>query len=458
MQRSYLAALRDLPAPPRLFLLFTAINVFSWQCIAGQALVLFARAIAMPPAWVGVLLSFMPASMVLVAFSVPLVDRLGPRRLLISTWFARNALAMSAFLLPWAVEHWGQEAGWYVLLFAILSFSVVRALGVGAWYPWLHEIVPREQLGSYFSIETAMGQAIAIVISFGMARLLAMGDGLWRFFVIHGAGIAAGLFSVLFIRRIPGGAGLAPGGHVRPGLRTALADSAYRRFWLLAMLGLATLMGLNAASVMYLRDILGYSDGRIMLLVALSGVGVAFSVRFWGRAADGIGSVPAMIQLLAGHALFSLCWCLLVPGWPLSQTLVVLVLLCTTVFHAAFAMVSARGMLCRVREEERVAYTGLWIVGMAVASGVPPVLVGMLIELLGLTGFRLCFLTAGLIGFVAVGLMFRLAPEEGKPALGQLEWLMPLQRPWRFWSAVFRISAGMGEKFCRAGGEGERRE
>jgi hypothetical protein len=49
MLRSYLAAVRELPAPPRLFLIFTAFNVFSWQCIAGQALVLFARALNMSP-------------------------------------------------------------------------------------------------------------------------------------------------------------------------------------------------------------------------------------------------------------------------------------------------------------------------------------------------------------------------------------------------------------------------
>ena len=446
MQSSYLAALRELPAPPRLFLLFTAINVFSWQCIAGQALVLFARAISMPPAWVGLLLSFMPLSMVLVAFSVPLVEKFGPRRLLISTWFARNALAMSAFLLPWAIGRWGQEAGWYVLLFAILSFSLVRAVGVGAWYPWLHELVPHEQLGSYFSIETAMGQGIAIVLAFGMAKILATGEGVGRFFVIHGAGIAAGLISVLFIRRIPGGAGIDHLGAARPGLRAALADEGYRDFLFLSMLGMASLMWLNAASVMYLRDMLGYSDARIMLLMAVGGIGVAFSVRFWGRAADRLGSLPAMIQLLAAHALLCFCWCGLLPNAVVTVILVVPVMLFTTVFNAAFAMVSARGMLCRVRKPARVAYTCLWIVGVAAANGVPPLLVGLLIDLLGMVGFRLCFVLAGVSGFVAVGLMFRLSPEEGKPALGELSPLLQPRQPLSFLAAVFRITLGLGEE------------
>ena len=197
--------MRELPRPPRLFLIFTAVNVFSWQCIAGPALVLFARAVNMPPAWVGLLLSFLPISMLLVVFAVPLVEWLGPRKLLLWTWLARNFFSLSVFLLPWAVSRWGEAGGWQVLLFATLAFSLIRAVGVGAWYPWLHEIVPRPLLGSYLSIEAAMSQVIIIVLALAMALILGLGQGLGRFFLLYGAGIGAGFWSVQLIRKIPGG-------------------------------------------------------------------------------------------------------------------------------------------------------------------------------------------------------------------------------------------------------------
>jgi len=449
MLRSYLTAVRELPRPPRLFLIFTAVNVFSWQCIAGPAMVLFARALNMPPAWVGLLLSFLPISMLVVVFTVPLVEWLGPRKLLLWTWLARNVLSLSVFLVPWAISRWGEAGGWQVLLFATLAFSLIRAVGVGAWYPWQHEIVPRPLLGSYLSIEAAMSQVIIIVLALAMALVLGLGQGLSRFFLIYAAGIGAGFWSVQLIRKIPGGeSGIVEIGASgrRPALREALADGEYRRFFVLAMLGTASVMWLNAASVMYLRDMLFYSETRIMLLLAAGGIGVACTVHFWGRAADRFGSVPAMIQLLAAHALLAFCWWGLLPGGRLTGLLAVPVIVFTTIFNGAFTMVSASGMLCRVRDEGRVAYTSLWILGVSTANGLPPILAGLLIDYLGMAGFRLCFFIAGCAGLAASGFMFALPPEEGKPPLHELRHLIQPSQPLRSLARVFWITLGFGEK------------
>ncbi|MCX5865338.1 MAG: hypothetical protein NTW42_09770 [Deltaproteobacteria bacterium] len=449
MLRAYLTAVRELPGPPRLFLIFTAVNVFSWQCIAGPALVLFARALNMPPAWVGLLLSFLSISMLLVVFTVPLVERLGPRKLLLWTWLARNVLSLSVFLVPWAVSRWGEAGGWQVLLFVTLAFSLIRAVGVGAWYPWQHEIVPRPLLGSYLSIEAAMSQVIIIALSLAMALILGLGQGLGRFFLLYAAGIGAGLWSVQLIRKIPGGESgvvevIASGR--RPALREALADREYRRFFILAMLGTGSVMWLNAASVMYLRDMLFYSETRIMLLFAAGGIGVACTVHFWGRAADRFGSVPAMIQLLGAHALLAFCWWGLLPGGRMTGLLAVPVIVFITIFNGAFTMVSASGMLCRVRDEGRVAYTSLWILGVSTANGVPPILAGLLIDYWGMAGFRLCFLIAGCAGLAASGFMFALPPEEGKPPLHELRHLIQPSQPLRSLARVFWITFGFGEK------------
>jgi hypothetical protein len=414
--------------------------------VAGQALVLFARAVDMPPKFVGLLLSFMPLSMFVVVFAVPLVEWLGPRRLLLSTWLARNILAMGIFVMPWAISSYGPAAGWHVLLVATFLFSLIRAVGVGGWYPWLHEIVPREQLGSYFSLETAMSQVINILIALAMAHVLAMGAGLDRFFWIYGAGLAAGLLSVLMIGRIPGGAGLPPRTVLqydpRPALRQVWLDREYRHFLLLSVAGLGSLMWLNSAVIMYLRDILVFGETRIMLMVALGGVGVALTIRFWGRRADSFGSVPAMIQLLAGHSLLAVLWLCLLPDSRPTAWLVLPILVLTSLFNAAFTMVTARGMLCRVRENGRVGYTALWIFSVALANGIPPIMAGWLIDVLGLTGFRLCFLISALGGMVATAGMFRLSPEEGKPPVPAFHYLGHPTQTLRSFGRLFWFTLG----------------
>lgn len=122
------------------------------------------------------------------------------------------------------------------------------------------------------------------------------------------------------------------------------------------------------------------------------------------------------------------------------------VIVFTSIFSAAFTMVSARGMLCRVRDEGRVAYTGLWILGISAANGLPPILAGLLIGLLGMAGFQLCFCIAGGIGLAAAGLMFGLSPEEGKPPMHELHHLIRPAQPLRSLGRVFWVTLGFGEK------------
>ncbi|MCL4219528.1 MAG: hypothetical protein KJ052_21315, partial [Candidatus Hydrogenedentes bacterium] len=66
MKFPLLRSIGDLDRGPRRFLLFTGFNVVSWQCIVGPALILLARYIEMPASWVGLLISFMPLSTLLV--------------------------------------------------------------------------------------------------------------------------------------------------------------------------------------------------------------------------------------------------------------------------------------------------------------------------------------------------------------------------------------------------------
>ena len=87
-----------------------------------------------------------------------------------------------------------------------------------------------------------------------------------------------------------------------------------------------------------------------------------------------------------------------------------------------------------------------WILGVFSANGLPPILVGLLIDLLGMAGFRRCFFIAGCIGLAAACLMFALPPEEGKPPLHELRHLIQPSQPLRSLARVFWITLGFGGK------------
>jgi len=445
MRISLLANILELPIAPRYFLLFTAMNVISWQCVVGQTLVLFSRAIDMPPSWVGVLIAAMPLSMFLVVFTVQMVEWQGPRRVLISTWVARNLLVLPVFAVPWFLEQGGVRGAWQAVMFATLAFSVIRALGISAWYPWLHEIIPRHQLGTYFSVETVVAQLITILITLVLASILALGESLHRFYLIYAVGIATGLASALVIRRIPGGrqVPVLPGEIRAPGsYRMVLADRAFVRYVTVALCGMSAVMWLNAATVMYLRDALSFPEPQIMMLIAMGALAVAATVHFWDRYADRFGSVPAMLVLLAGHALVAFSWWLLLPGASWTFSLSILAMVGGALFGSAYMMLVAKGMLGLVKESNRVRYTTVWIIGSAAASGIPPILAGIAIDYWQLAGFRLCFSMAGGMALLTALLLIR-QPQPGEaPPVPYLHDLIRPSQPLRSLARIVWIALG----------------
>ena len=392
------SVLNSLPSAPKKFLVFTGINVFSWQCIVGQSLVLFGRALDMPASWVGALLSFLPLSMVLVIFSVPAVQMLGPRKLLILTWLTRNCFAAFVFLIPFASPRYGQEAAWYILLFSTLGFSVARAIGVGSWYPWLYEIVPQPLLGDYFAIETVMVQMINVILILSIGVILGLTGEVSQFFIVYAFGIMAGLLSILFMKRIPGGNKITT--DQTPILQSfsvmlhALSDSHYLKFVLFVLLSTGSFTWLNVSSALYLRDVIGYSDTRIMYLFAGGAVMVTVTVRFFVRAADRIGSEKVLALFMAAQSTISVFWLFIAPEQAFTLSLALISVSIGTAVSAGFSIIAAKNMMTLIPYEDRVGYTSLWIFGVSFANGGPPIIAGVLIDTFHLAGYRISFLMA----------------------------------------------------------------
>ncbi|HEX71855.1 MAG TPA: hypothetical protein ENN65_00850, partial [Candidatus Hydrogenedentes bacterium] len=276
MQVPVIASFLELSNAPRRFLFFTAFNVVSWQCIVGPAMILFARRMDMPASWVGFLISFMPFSTLLVVFTAPMVARFGAKRLMFTMWLLRNLVMCVVFLMPWALSKGDPRLGWYLLMGATLAFCIFRALGSGGWFPWLHEVVPPTERGAYFSAEAASTQLVNVGIILAQGAMLIGEPGVKRFLYIYAVGVTAGLMSLLWMSRVPGGAGF--GAEVRlfgafEAHRRAAADRPFLVFVLLAALCFSCTAWFGSAYVLYLRDALLLTPKRVMLLTATGSVG-----------------------------------------------------------------------------------------------------------------------------------------------------------------------------------------
>ena len=456
MGLSFYTSFTKLTSAPRAFLFFAIVNLISWQCVVGQVLILFARSLGMPADLVGLLISFVPFSMLLVVVSIPAVEAFGPRKLLITTWFMRNIFISSVFFIPLVTAHYGQQAGWMMLLFAVLGFALTRAFGVGAWYPWLHEIVPKDHIADYFNSETILVQLTNIVLAVLIAQVLAHFSGLTSFYMVYGAGVVVGLVSVGMLVFMPGGKKVekVTGNESRyDSFYKAFADKPYRHFIIVISVAISSLMWVGSASVMYLRDIMLYSNGKIMFITALGGIAVALSVRSWSNLGERQGNNRVMATMLHLHAVSALCWFFLLPEGRFGFALAVLAMVGSMVFSISLFTVASRTMLGQVKEEGKIGYTSLWISGVSLSGGIPPILAGQLIDHFDILGFRLCFAISILVS-TSVSFLLKNLPEEGVlPDLPYLEVLVRPLQPVRWMGRMVWVSLGFGEREDEVPGE-----
>lgn len=415
-----------LSKPPQRFLVFSAFNVLSWFSLVGPVVVLFGRTIDMPASWIGFLISFMPLSMLLVMVTIPLVTRLGSKKLMIATWIGRNMAASLLFFVPWAIHSYGPRAGWIVMLVAILSFCLVRAMGVGGWFPWLHEVVPDEEQSTFFSTETAVAQFCIVTVTLAQALILGRDPGIGHFLFINGFGIAAGLASAGWLTRVPGGRATYDPEFPTNSIATykvAWADRSYIYFVATTALCFSCFAWINASIVLYMRDALGYADLRIMLCMAAGNFGVLLTIGYWGRFADHSGTGAAILLPMIGHSCGALTYLMLPPGAPWTAWLLPPTLVATTLLGAASWTLSHRYMISIVDDKHKVGYTNIWIMGTALSMGVTPIVAGFVIEHLGMAGFQTAFAIAGFGGIVA-GLGNYWVVHQRKPLLHALDELI----------------------------------
>jgi Na+/melibiose symporter-like transporter len=434
-----------LSQPPRRFLIFSACNVLSWFSLVGPVLVLFGRKIDMPASWIGFLISFMPLSMILVVATVPLVTRLGTKKLMVATWVVRNLVAGLVFLIPWAMHVHGPQAGWIVMLAAILGFCVVRAMGVGGWFPWLHEVVPEKEQSRFFSAEMALAQFCIVVVTLAQSVILRGDPGIGRFLLIYGFGIGAGLLSAVWLARVPGGKATHDPESESSGFssyRVVGKDRSYLQFVGTTALCFSCFAWVNSSIVLYMRDALGFADTPIMVVMAAGNLSVLLTIHFWGRFADHSGMGQAGLLTIIGHSVAALIYLALPPGATWTAWLLPPTLIATSLLSAAYWTLSHRYMISIVDKEHRVGYTNLWILGTAVSMGVTPIIAGYVIEHLGLTGFRIAFATSGIVGIVG-GLANYWVVHNRKPLRHALDELINPTLPIRTLARIAWVTVGL---------------
>jgi MFS family permease len=365
-------------------------NIFYLWTFGGSIFVLFLNELGLPKGQIGTLLSLFPFCGLLALGFAPLATRVGRKRVFIAGYGIRYFIIAGLLALPWMIANVGRTAAIIFLFVDISIVAVLRAMAETAYYPWSQEFIPNRVRGKF----TAVYMVVTTIAS--GAALLAAGTiigartGIEPYLLLIGVGAVLGIFGILAMIPVPGGAPQASDETQKTHFANMLKALGDRN--LVAYLG--GMAGVSIGSILlisflplYVKDKIGLAAGTVVSMDAVLMVGGALSSLLWGWAADRVGSRPVLMPALALNLLVPIGWLVLPRQAPNA------VIWCGMLYF--LAGIASNGVFIGgyrllfngvVPPEKSTAYTAIYYAWLGLTGGSAPLLAGGILS--HLTGWR----------------------------------------------------------------------
>ncbi|MGA7306550.1 MAG: MFS transporter [Rhodothermales bacterium] len=335
---------------------------------------------------IGLLAAIPHLSQLIQLPAIGLVRRIGNRRVIsvvasVIGRFAWVLVAAAPFFLP---EHGVLMA----LVFGLFAASVLAAIANCGWNSWMHELVPSDQLGSFFgrrfSLATTAGAVVSLAAGLFIDKIAPslFSDVLYGYSLVFTLGFLFGIVGVYFVSRIPEPRYRPATGPIASEIRKPFKDRNFRNLVIfLTAWNVAVYLATPFFSVYMLKRLDMDLTWVIGLIVFGRFVNIMF-LRIWGSFSDRI-SHKSVLAVSAPLALI----CIL--GWtfttmpekhfltfPLLVTLHVLM----GIAMAGITLATGNIGLKLAPKGEGISYLASINVFNALAAGLAPLFSGGLVD------------------------------------------------------------------------------
>jgi MFS family permease len=256
---------------------------------SGVILVGLALALGAPPIIIGVLAAVPFIAQAAQLPAIALVERLRQRkRIALGALTVARALILGLAIIPLVPPGAAQIA---LLLGAQLGVAVLNSISGCAVNSWLHQLVPPERLGAFFSRKLFWATTMACAGTFVAGMIVdhwTFGSRLWAYSTSFAGAAVAGFVSTWYLHKVPE----PPMTHAGPAVSVVakilspFRDPRFRRV-------LIYLAAWNAACnvaapfiTVYLMRQLGLTLGAVTTLWVASQIANALTLYAWGRLSD----------------------------------------------------------------------------------------------------------------------------------------------------------------------------
>jgi hypothetical protein len=280
---------------------FGVLNSAAMTCAAGAPLALYAAELGVDKYGIGLIGGLMPFAQVLCFAFLPLVMHFGHRPIAALGYGLRFLLLIPFLAAPMFVG--APHIVFWILFGSMTAFAIGRAIAETAIWPWSQEYTPRSMRGHIGGVTALLALPAVVIVSYLVQLWLDSRTGVERFGPVFVVGILLGLTggSLLF--------GLG-GGRPRPGaargldsIRAIMAPARDRNF-LTYLYSSGTqyfaYTVINLFMLLFFRDRLGMSSGKLVLLAAFVPLGGAIGsvVAGWFVDRYGTRAIRVVLQCL----------------------------------------------------------------------------------------------------------------------------------------------------------------
>lgn len=383
------------PSPdPRLryIIFFDALSSVAWQMCMTSPLVLFMRALDAPALALGLLAGLNPLMSVLQIPASRFLERVGHRRLMMFGWTLRTVVFAPMIALPLVAESIGKPLTVILVLLIVAAFTMLRAIAVVAWLPWMAALIPPKQRGEFLARDRFFMNVTSLCGLALSGVLLAQGSS-FDYAEVFLVGEIAAFVSLIFLKRIPAPA-VVESAHTavvspRPGMRSVLRDAKFRRLVTFAALAQVINLGAGAFVTVYARTRIGLPDSILLWLSAGASLLVIFSMAFVRSRLDRLGSKPFLWVTLGWWTTAVIAWAVLAAsGAPIGIFIAPLLLVVTECFAWLFELFNTRLTMNTLATPDNNATSfAFYSVIVNVAAGIAPIVFGAVLD--ALAKFRL---------------------------------------------------------------------
>ncbi|HEY5891605.1 MAG TPA: MFS transporter [Chthoniobacterales bacterium] len=361
---------------------FNFLNAISFQIATGTPAVLYAKSLGASATVLGVVASMLP---LLAVFQLPaanFIPKFGYKKFMLGGWGLRTTMVFALAAIP-ALLFADATTKLCLVLASLFIYALLRGISAGCWMPWITAVVPEESRGVYLSREQLAIHAGSLAALGVSAATLEWTPHPWRFSAIFLLSAVAGLVSLRSIQQVPDAeatAAVRSSSQPVPWL-TILNYPPFRRLVLFNLLWVLVAGALPLFSVAFSREVPKLAESHILALSLGGFLGAIVTLPLTARFLDRTGSkiVLRLVTFLA--ALAALGWAAMAAGFvPGSAWVVALLNFSFGVASANFAVANAHLSMATMPVMGRNHFFALYTVITSLATGLSPVLWGIIID------------------------------------------------------------------------------